>query len=581
MKFFENKWIIISLIVIAVVLPYFNIFSNQFAYDDKDFFLNWQGIKSVDIDLFFTGDAPMYFHHAYRPIRSVIQSVVYQFSNTNPFGYHVFAIVIHFLNVVLVYLISKKILNKIIGLISAVVFAVLPIHTMSVTFMAAIFNTIGILFLLISFYLYILFQESKDKKYFYSSLILALIAFFTYELTLILFLLIILYDLCFKRITKSQIKYYFSYFSGAILFLIIRFYVLKDIYIEKFLTEIGFFSRMLTMSQAFIKYIYLTIINFPLSVHYDTEISQSFNPQVIFSILIIIGLLGLAFWFYKKNQKIYTFIILWFFISLLPVSNIVPIAFFISEQYLYLASFAWVLLLGVVFYKVYENKQNLLTFLIIIFVLLSGIYGSMTWSRNKVWQNDETLWKSVLAKQPNSLKAHNNLAFYYRNQVKYDLAKEHLKKILEINPNYSLAYVNLGEIYLDQGHFEQAIKYFRKAISLRSNYAASYYNLGFCYQSLGQFEKSEENYKKAIEIYPVYFQSHKNLAVLYLGQGKYDKAIKEFQRAIEIQKNDYESYFGIGLCYFNQGQKTESKKYFQKTLEINPDFSPAKEYLLN
>ena len=303
MKFFENKWIIIGLIVIVAVLPYLNIFSNQFAYDDKDFFLNWQGIKSIDIGSFFAGDAPMYFHHAYRPIRGVLQSVVYQFSGTNPFGYHVFAIVIHLLNVILIYLISKKILNKTIGLISAVIFAVLPIHTMSVTFMAASFNTAGILFLLISFYLYILFQESKDKKYFYYSLVLALIAFFTYELTLILFLLIILYDLCFKKVTKAQIKYYISYFLGAVLFLIIRFYILKDIYREQFLTEIGFFSRMRTMSQAVIKYIYLTIFNFPLSVHYDTEISQSFNLQVIFSFLIIIGLLGLAFWLYQKKPE--------------------------------------------------------------------------------------------------------------------------------------------------------------------------------------------------------------------------------------------------------------------------------------
>jgi len=571
-----NKWIVFGLIIAAAVAPYLNIFPNEFAYDDGDFFLGWSGIKKVDIGSFFAGNLPMYHRHVYRPIRSIIQSIVYQFSSTNPFGYHVFALVVHLLSVFLVYLIAKKISNKIVALVAAMIFALLPVHTMSIAFMTASFDIAGIVFLLIAFYLYLLFRESAKKKHFYGSILLGLVAFFTYELTLILPLLIILYDFCFKKITKEQIKYYVSYFSGALLFLIIRFSVLKEIYREQFLTEIDFFSRMLTMSKAFIRYIYLTIVNFPLSVYYDTEISYSLaDIKAVGSILIISGLIGLAIFFYKRNFKIYTFIIGWFFISLLPVSNIIPIAFFVSEQYLYLASFAWVLLIGSLFGKFYQKKK-LIVLLLIILVLA---YGSLTWQRNKVWQNDAVLWQNVLAKQPDSVKAYNNLAFYYRNQEDYQTAQKYLKKALEIKPEYSLAYVNLGEICIEQEHFKEAVKYFEKAIALRPNYAASYYNLGFCYYNLGQLEKAEENYQKAIKIYPRYYQSNKNLAVLYLNQKRYDEAIKKFQDALGIQKDDYELYFGLGLSYLAKNQKETAEEYFQKALKINPDFESAQEYL--
>jgi len=250
----NNKWFILALISVAAIVPYLNIFNNTFAYDDGDYFLRWPGIKSINISSFFSGDAPMYYHHVYRPIRSIIQAIVYQFSSTNPFGYHLFAIAVHLLSTFLIYLIAKRISNKIVALVSAVIFALLPIHTMSITFITASFNTAGLIFLLVSFYLYLLFSQSHNKKYFYLSLIAALVAFFTYELALILPLLIILYDICIKNLSKKQFKsfakYYLFYFIGAILFFIIRYSVLGKLYKGSLLREIDFFSRMLTMSKA-------------------------------------------------------------------------------------------------------------------------------------------------------------------------------------------------------------------------------------------------------------------------------------------------------------------------------------------
>jgi len=582
-KIFNSKWIIIILLCAAVIIPYFNIFNNEFAYDDSEFFLQWEGIKKVDVPASFAGNAPLHQFHVYRPLRSVIMATVYHFSTTNPFGYHLFALGVHLLNVFLLYLIGKKLLNKTIALISAILFAVLPVHTMSVTFMAASFNTAGIAIMLASFYLYILWREKEEKKFLYFSYTMAVLAFFTYELTLVLPFLIILYDICFKNLTFKQIKYYLKYylfyFISGLLFFVVRHSILSQTYKESLVVEIDFFSRILTMSKAFIIYIYLTIVNFPLSVHYDTIVDRSPDIQIVAAFLIIFGLLIAAGFFYKKNLQAYSFIILWFFVCLLPVSNIIPIAYFVSEQYLYLASFSWTLLAGIIFYKIYQKNQKFLIPLTIIFVILTSTYSYLTWSRNKDWQNDFTLWTATLARQPDSIKANHNLAFYYRHEKKYDLAKEHLQKVLSLNPEYSLAYVSLGMISLEQEKLKKAIEYFEKAISIRQNDAGTYNNLGMAYHQLGQLAKAEENYKKALEIYPDFYDSQVNLAILYLSREQYPKAIMAFERAIEIRSDDHEIYFGLALSYLNQGQKTEAKKYLQKTLEIKPDFTPAKEQL--
>jgi len=582
-KILNSKWVIVILLCAAVIIPYFNIFNNGFAYDDSEFFLQWEGIKNIDVPSFFAGSMPLHQFHVYRPSRSVIMATVYHFSTTNPFGYHLFALIVHLLNVFLLYLISKKLLNKTIAVLSAIIFAVLPIHTMSVTFITASFNTAGIAIMLASFYLYILWREKEEKKFLYFSCTVAILAFFTYELTLVLPFLIILYDICFKNLTFKQIKYYsryyLFYFVSGFLFFLIRYNILNKTYKESLVVEIDFLSRMLTMSKAFMTYIYLTIVNFPLSVHYDTIVDRSPDIQIAAASLIIFGLLFTAIFFYKKNLKAYTFIILWFFICLLPVSNIIPIAYFVSEQYLYLASFAWTLLASIIFYKFYQKNQKLMIPLLIIFVILASVYSYLTWSRNKDWQNDFTLWTATLTGQPDSIKANHNLAFYYRNEKKYDLAKEHTQKVLSLNPEYSLAYVNLGMISLEQKKLEKAIEYFEKAISIRQNDAGTYNNLGMTYHQLGQLEKAEENYKKALESYPNFYDSQINTAILYLSQERYNEAIAAFQKAVEIKDDDYEVYFGLALSYLNHGQKAEAKKYLQKTLEINPNFASAKEQL--
>ena len=103
----ERGALVLSFIVLLVVavLPYSNIFPNTFAFDDFDFFVEWQGVKSINnISSFFAGDLPTYHQHAYRPMRSVMQSVVYALSGGAPFGFHIFSLFVQVAGVVFVFL---------------------------------------------------------------------------------------------------------------------------------------------------------------------------------------------------------------------------------------------------------------------------------------------------------------------------------------------------------------------------------------------------------------------------------------------------------------------------------------------
>jgi len=78
---------------------------------------------------------------------------------------------------------------------------------------------------------------------------------------------------------------------------------------------------------------------------------------------------------------------------------------------------------------------------------------------------------------PDTLSSHNNIAFVYSKQGKYEKALELHKNILKIklanggeNPNTATSYNNIGACYYRLGNFEEALKWFHKSLVIHKNY---------------------------------------------------------------------------------------------------------------
>jgi len=221
----------ILLIILLSLISYFNIFGNEFVWDDYIFILDNPDIRSFsNIPLFFTQDVD----GLYRPIRSLHYTFVYSIAGKNEFLYHFNSLFFHIIISILIYFIIYEIFAKRnISLIAALIFAVHPIHTGRVTNITAGFDLFGILFMLLSFYFYIKFSKLSIKKYFLFSLLLFLIAVFASEETIVLPLLVVLYEFSFNRekfnrklIKNNIIKNYVPFFIVALFFIVIRFFVL-------------------------------------------------------------------------------------------------------------------------------------------------------------------------------------------------------------------------------------------------------------------------------------------------------------------------------------------------------------------
>ena len=511
------------IIIFATVLAYLNIFNNQFAVDDHIFV----GKYNPNVIQAFTGAVPLGHEGIYRPIRGIFYTIYNQFWGANPIGYHINSLAVHLASTILIFLIVRILIKNLIPIksgkylpfLAALLFGLHPIHTETITYMASAMDSIGIVFFLGAFYLYL-------RNKIIPSVILAGLAFFTTEMALTLPLLILLYEIVINAPTvipdqspvipdsdresrmdwfpasagmtegvKEMTKKILPYFVGVGIYLFVRFAVLDITTRGPYLAN-SFFLTMLTMTKVLIQYIWVLI--WPVNLasnhiispgieafvyrNYQTlAISKQsiFDLDILLSITIIIFLIFIVF-ISRKKYPIVSFSLGWFFISLLPVMDFVPQGSMMNERSLYIASFGFVLLLA---FGLGKLKWQKLGFILIM--LIAVFYTGKTYVRNQDWRNDITLWQADIRLSPNqNAYARFALGNAYNDRKDFQKAIDQYSKSVEINPGFAVGWASLGRTYADMGKVSEAITNYKRALEIDPNFWEVKNNLNNIYNRL-------------------------------------------------------------------------------------------------
>ena len=500
----ESRKVHVALIILITIAAYANTIQSPFFFDDHDFILNWEKTRTfASIPDFFAGELPQAQEGVYRPLRSIYYTIAYHLFGLSSAGYHLQSIIIHSIASLLAYAIISRILrNAGAALAGGLFFAVHPLHTEAVNTLAASFDIIGCIWYLLAFYLYIRYREDeRERKWLAISIMSAMLAFFSYEIALTLPLMLLLYDLCFRRLAwKNSLKEslrYLPYAAGIITYLFIRF-VLLDITSRGQYLAGSFYHTMLASMQAVALYLGLTLL--PIGFNFihilpggistytyadhntGAILAQSlFSPQVLIAMVIITACAAIALLSWRKHPML-AFSIGWFFIAIAPVLNIIPQATLITEYHLYLALFGFCLIAAHLFSsrlflaKVAGTKGAKIAAMAIA-VLLILSYTALTIDRNRDYQDEEQFWEITVGGAKDSALAHGSLGIVYSDKGKVDEAITEFTRALAINPGYADIHNNLGVAYGKKGQYEKAIEHITTAISLQPERAAYYDNL--------------------------------------------------------------------------------------------------------
>ena len=600
----------ISLILVISIAIYSNTFKNGFVYDDhftivdNIFIKDWKNLSDLLSKDYFSrsGEA------TYRPVVTLSYFIDYYLWGLKPFGYHLTNLLLHSVNVILFYLFTISLLrDRGVAFLAALLFAVHPVLTEAVNAISYREDILIVVFLLPSFLLFLKISNSSMNKirwwtFYILSLLLYLLALFSKEMAVTFPLLLVVYYICFKDKEGWQKgSSFFYYFSGYTVVTIFYLFLYLAPFINPDLTPFGShkpegfsypntLTRLLTLPQVLLKYLWLIMVPWKLTADYVVKFSLSWaEPSVLFSIFLL-SVIGAAVFHLSKIYRKELFGLLWFFVSLLPVMNIVPINNVIAERYLYLPFVgisllcsSWLVCLNraKVNLSRYALKREVVTIIIGLIIL---VYGGRTIFRNMDWRDDLILWSQTIIVSPESAKAHNNLGKAYDKLGRFQEAIKEYQIALHFLPDnpdqykpdqYKL-FSNLGRAYASLNRWQEAVEEYQKALRIRPSDADAHNNLGIAYTSLGRWQEAIAEYQRTIEFKSDHPDAHYNMGIAYANLGRWQEAVEEYKKSLAIKQDDPDAHNNIGVIYYEQNRIEDALKEWEAALSINPDHEQAK-----
>lgn len=558
--------------------------------------------------------------HGYRPVRTFTYGLNFLLGGDDPFGYHLLNVIIHCLNVVLLFFLFLRWTNTLIAAgAGGLFFAIHPVQTAAVAYVSGRKDLLATLFVLLACHAYTSYRRKPRPGLAILTLVLFILAILAKEVAVVLPVLLILVDAfilgrraegegagrSFVGKLVGSLRQGPLFYGAALLLLVSGAYYAVFVIKASRMTEFWGGTPWVhygTSFKLFLHYSRLAIVPYPLIADYTGDVfrlSKGFaEPITLACIVFLAGYLFVAVRMHNRNPLV-TVGMLWFLVALLPVLQIVPFHELAADHFLYLPLVGFVLLMGEAVHFLRRSWSSSLAVSAAVAVAVCFIV--LTIDRNRDWKDASTLWAATYRMAPGSYRANQNLGMFYYQNGDTERAIRYMERSIQLDAGHEQAWSNLGALYRaratderEAGRFadawswnEKALTYLKRAIEMKPSDPWAWANMGQVYRDLGLLAEQRgevrnalelrtqavKHYQKALSIgsdnpnFPlIWFEEAK----VFMDAGYYDQAIYYLGEAIAAFPNHPEIVYSLGLCYFNLRQYPNAIPYLGKAVQAKP-----------
>jgi tetratricopeptide (TPR) repeat protein len=294
-----------------------------------------------------------------------------------------------------------------------------------------------------------------------------------------------------------------------------------------------------------------------------------------------LALTALLAYRFRRRDPAVAFGVAWFFVTILPVANIHPIFESAMEHFAYLPSAGLVIAAVALGRRLVKSPAAR----VIGCALLVALLGTRTIARNFDWRDEERFWRVTTRDTP-SARAYNNLGLHLRDQGRLDEAAEALFMARLLAPDLPSSYYNLGAVASAQSRRDEAIRLFNQALELDPRNAEALYNLALTLETNGYgqrygpgFPAGEviATYDRLLAAHPDHAEGWTNLGVLHERLNRPRQAATAFEHAIEAAPTLPEPHLFLASILWNSGDRHRAAALYRRYLELAPDGEYAAE----
>ena len=617
-------WAVAALLLIITFAVYKPSLNNKFTnWDDNVYVLDNKPMQqpgTLNAWYFFTHQSAFNYH----PLTMLSLGIDYSLSKQaksgadgpvelSAFVFHTTNLIFHLLNVLLVfmfiYLLSRK--RLIIATVTALLFAIHPMHVESVAWIAERKDVLYTFFFLAGLITYLKYLESKGWMRLTVTGLLFLASLFSKPSAVVFPLILLAIDYFNgRKFTVAVFIEKIPFFILALIFGTITFLIQSSVTAAN-IKILSVFQPLLFGSYGFVMYQVKLLLPLKLAAFYPfpaLNAAAGLSPIYYLSPVIALAILVLVYYSFRHTRVI-TFGYLVFFFSIVLVLQFMPFGSAImADRYSYLSSVGLFFIAGWYLDRLFSNTdKTLFSFRWIftgVFIVYAVFLGMAANEQTRVWENSETLWNDVIGKYPQAEVAYKNRGQYYSGLNNDDKALQDFSSFVQLNKDDPDVYLNMGSIYGRRGQTDKAIEAFSKSIQLKPNNADGYRNLGNIYAMRDEMQPALDAYAKSMKLDSLNPETYLNLAKTFSRAKQYMPAVQNYSRALALKpgwpdvytnrsyflretghfneaiedfswlilndpKND--NYFmQRGVCYYQLGQFPKALADFEQSVAMNP-----------
>lgn len=623
-KSYNKLYILIPLFLTIIV--YSGSLSNGWIknWDDGGYVTEVGGNNSLSAKSIhkLTGDDlnnvfTQFYKGNYHPLTTIVYAIEYKLVGDAPFLYHLVNLIIHLINIYLVFIFLKLLTKRVeIAAIAATLFGIHPMHVESVAWISELKDVMYAFFFLtamIQYYYYYTSREKKTKHYVYA-LIALFLSLLSKSAAVTLPVVLLLIDYYLKRKWSWKIIYEkIPFFLLSMAFGLIAISSQGSAGAIQDITPLfSIPERFLLASAATFTYIWKLFVPINLAAMYPYPDRIDGHLPMIFYIapVIVLVIAFLVFYSRKFNRDIIVGA-LFFIVTISLVIQLLPVGgALVAERYSYVPYIGFFLIIGKGYVYSQESQSVFARKIKIVYpsILIAGtlILSVMTFQRIKVWKDGKILFTDVIKKYPNLPFAYNNRGYfnfsfgeeYYANDFKkagysdvkfmaYDSALADYNKCLSIDTTFHRGYSNRGVLYYNLAEnarklgvindqkkldslYRLALSDFTKALRFGNDNTDALIGRANTYSTLLDYKSSLPDYDMYLKEMPDDKKAWVWRGTANYNVGNYDQAFSDFNKGIQLDPASDNAFLWRGICYYQKKDYKSAIVDFDQSLKLNP-----------
>jgi Tfp pilus assembly protein PilF len=475
------------------------------------------------------------------------------------------------------------------GVAAALLFVVHPQHVESVTWIAERKDLLCALFYFAALIAYLTASRSTYLKTYGWSFLFFVLALMSKSMAVSLPLSLMLFDVCLRRqqVTEQGV-------AGAIKVLFIEklpFILIMQIAIAVTLATqsaseyapVGFVGRLTFFVAGIEHYAISFLLPIGLSPFYPAAIA-GINGLGVLTLLLFGSLLAWSL-FRLGNSRIaqaVSLVLLFFLLSLVPVSGLVPIgehAF--ADRYSYIPLVGFYGMAGYLWacWQQGVPRNPLPVLALLVCCTLLAVQSARY---KQVWRNDLDFWSTIVEEFPTQAAMPiDNLANAHAVAGDYELAISSYRRSIAVQPSQALPYINLAGIYDFVDKSEQALAVLNEGLAINPDNTALLSRTGRALVERGELNAAQVLLERALSLNPDLPDTLLSAGMLHQRAGRLEAALQVLARVPPSMPQHYQANLHILEILMSQ-QSEFAEAQLMEMIEVygaTPQLEQARQLL--